>query len=126
MKYEGSIINGFPIVNDVVLYNEKNEGIKLKAIIDTGAYENYLALSAIETLLLKKIQDTFTIHPIEGRMPVSEFAAGLIIQDFNFGHIFLRQMLNIEYPVDFIIGCKFLSDKTFTYSGANNIFIIEW
>ena len=96
------------------------------AIIDTGAYENYLALPAIETLSLNKIQDTFIIHPIEGRKPVSEFAAGLIIQNFDFGQIFLRQMLDIEYPVNFIIGCAFLHNKTFTYSGSDNIFIIEW
>jgi len=111
--------DGFPVIPEVIIVNPlNNNSIKPKSIVDTGAVGLHIKDNIIESLALKSIDGTFTVHPIHGRQPIEIFEVMLSIQGLDFGIMQVRTMLN-NFPFDLIIGCGFLKDGIMVYDGVN-------
>ncbi|WP_276502115.1 hypothetical protein [Terrimonas pollutisoli] len=117
---------GYPILNDVSIFNFNNELIECSAIVDTGAHGFYLKQYLIDLLKLPVIGTIAQHNPIDGESEGNLYLGKLVIQKLDFGNIEIATLLSHSFPADFIVGNKFLIDKTFNYFGKAGDFNISF
>ncbi len=101
---------------------------KFKAIIDTGAFYNYVSPKILQKLdFLEGAGMRVAQHPLDGLIKTPCFRQKFSIEGVSHNFEDFFNMMTEAYQYDVIIGSDFLSRcKSFLYLGGENKFEIEF
>ena len=111
---------------DLIFDFGSNSPIKVKAIIDTGAFHNHVKHELMLSLQVASFKTETQSHPIHGFFEANLFSTSFKISGID--KVFSSDFYQIQgtYMYDVIIGTEFLSQcKKFTYNGKKKIYTLE-